>query len=121
MPPPKGDRRRRSMDLNEIDLKSLRLGRLGRVRAQLSARDLAGCVLVDPVNIRYASGARNMQVFHARNPARYLFIATEGPAVLFEFPGCHHLAAALETIDEIRPAITASFAAAGPEVEDRAK
>jgi Xaa-Pro aminopeptidase len=110
------------MDLNDgVDLAGLRLGRLGRVREQLKARDLAGCVLVDPVNIRYATGARNMQVFHARNPARYLFVASEGPVVLFEFPGCHHLAAGLETIDEIRPAITVSFAAAGPRVEDQAR
>ncbi len=110
------------MDLNDdIDLESLRLGRLGRVREQLKARDLAACVLVDPVNIRYATGARNMQVFHARNPARYLFVATEGPVVLFEFTGCHHLARGLATIDEIRPAITVSFAAAGPRVEDKAR
>jgi Xaa-Pro dipeptidase len=109
------------MDENDIDEKRLRLGRLGRVREQLKAKDLAGCVLVDPVNIRYATGARNMQVFHARNPARYLFIAAEGPVVLFEFPGCHHLAAGLETIGEIRPAIAVSFAAAGPRVDDAAR
>ena len=69
----------------EIDLDRLRLGRLGRLREQLRKRDLAACVLVDPVNIRYATGARNMQVFHARNPARYLLVAAEGPLVLFEF------------------------------------
>lgn len=104
-----------------IDLHRLHLGRLERVREELKARDLAACVLVDPVNIRYATGARNMQVFHARNPARYLFLPAEGPVVLFEFPGCHHLAADLPTIDEIRPAITVSFAAAGPGAHDRAQ
>lgn len=66
------------------------------------------------MNIRYATGARNMQVFHSRNPARTLVVPAEGPVTLFEFPGCHHLARELETIDEIRPAITVSFAAAGP-------
>jgi Xaa-Pro dipeptidase len=65
------------------------------------------------VNIRYATGARNMQVFHSRNPARYLFVPQSGPVILHEFAGCAHLAAGLETIDEIRPAITASYAAAG--------
>ncbi len=110
------------MDLNDhTGLERLRLGRLGRLREQLKARELAGCVLLDPVNIRYATGARNMQVFHARNPARYLFVATEGPVVLFEFPGCHHLATGLETIDEIRPATTVSYVAAGPWLEDRAR
>ena len=104
-----------------IDAKRLRLGRLARLRAELETLDLAACILVDPVNIRYATGARNMQVFHLRNPARYLFVATDGPVVLFEFTGCHHLAAGLETIDEIRPATTVSFAASGPRVEEKAK
>jgi len=101
--------------------RSLRLGRLERVREQLKQRDLAACVLLDPVNIRYATGARNMQVFHLRNPARYLFVPAEGPVILFEFPGCHHLAQGLETIDQVRPATTVSFAAAGPGVDDQAK
>jgi Xaa-Pro aminopeptidase len=86
---------------------------LGRVREQMAAHSLDACVLVDPVNIRYATGARNMQVFHSRNPARYLFVPQSGPVILHEFTGCAHLAEGLETIDEIRPAMTASYAAAG--------
>ncbi len=97
-----------------IDLVAVRAYRLGRVRALMAAASLDACVLVDPVNIRYATGARNMQVFHLRNPARYLFVPVSGPVVLHEFTGCMHLAEGLETIDEIRPAITASYAAAGP-------
>jgi Xaa-Pro dipeptidase len=99
-----------------IDLAAVRAYRLGRVREQMAAHGLDACVLLDPVNIRYATGARNMQIFHSRNPARYLFLPVEGPVVLFEFTGCAHLAAGLETIDEVRPAITASYAAAGPGV-----
>ena len=100
-----------------IDLAAVRSYRLGRVREQLATHALDGCVLLDPVNIRYATGARNMQVFHARNPARYLFVPQSGPVVLHEFAGCAHLAEGLETIDEIRPAITASYAAAGTGIE----
>lgn len=96
-----------------IDLAAVRAYRLGRVRAQLAAHSLDACILLDPVNIRYATGARNMQVFHSRNPARYLFVPQFGPVVLHEFVGCAHLAEGLETIDEIRPAITASYVAAG--------
>jgi len=104
-----------------LDERNLRLGRLERLREQLKRRDLAACVLLDPVNVRYATGARNMQVFHLRNPARYLFVPAEGPVVLFEFPGCHHLAQGLETVDEVRPATTVSFAAAGPRTDQQAK
>lgn len=50
-----------------IDLKAVRLYRLGRVRAEMRKRDIAALVISDPVNIRYATGTRNMQVFCARN------------------------------------------------------
>src|SRR4029078_8523020 len=100
-----------------IDLAAVRSYRLARVREQMEAHALDACILLDPVNIRYATGARNMQVFHARNPARYLFVPRSGPVVLHEFAGCAHLAEGIETIDEIRPAITASYAAAGTGIE----
>ncbi|HEX5191735.1 MAG TPA: Xaa-Pro peptidase family protein [Solirubrobacteraceae bacterium] len=95
------------------DLAAVRAYRLGRLREQMAAYGLDACVLLDPVNIRYATGARNMQVFHSRNPARYLFVAQAGPVILHEFAGCAHLAEGLETVDEVRPAITASYVAAG--------
>lgn len=83
------------------------------LRRQMRARDIGACLLFDAVNIRYATGARNMQVFTSRNPAsRYLFFPLEGPVVLFEFPGCAHLAVGA-LVDEIRPAQTASAVAAG--------
>lgn len=61
-----------------IDCVALRAHRLGRLRAEMAARSIGACVLTDPVNIRYATGARNMQIFTARNPARYLFVAVDG-------------------------------------------
>jgi Xaa-Pro aminopeptidase len=108
-------------DAPDIDMVALRAGRLQRLRHQMRRRDVAACVLFDPVNIRYASGARNMQVFHARNPSRYLLVTVDGPVILYEFTGCMHLAAGLETVSEVRPAITASFVAAGPGIAQREK
>lgn len=102
-----------------IDIDAVRTYRLGRVREEMDKRDIAACFLFDAVNIRYATGARNMQVFSSRNPARYLFVPLDGPVILFEFTGCMHLAADLATIDEVRPAITASYVAAGPMIEVR--
>lgn len=104
---------------DDIDMVTVRRYRLDRVRAEMARRDIAACLLFDPVNIRYATGARNMQVFSQRNPARYLLLPVEGPVILFEFTGCAHLADGLETIDEVRPAITASFVAAGPDIAER--
>jgi Xaa-Pro aminopeptidase len=103
----------------EIDLAAVRRHRLERVRAQMAERDIAACLLLDPVNIRYATGARNMQVYHLRHPSRYVLLTVDGPVLLFEFAGCMHLAEGLETIDEVRPALTASFVAAGPGIAER--
>jgi Xaa-Pro dipeptidase len=50
------------------------------------------CLLPDPVNIRYATGARYMEVFHLRNRRAICSGRPKGLAILFEFPGCHHVA-----------------------------
>jgi hypothetical protein len=87
----------------------------------MARMNMATCVLVDPVNIRYATDTRNMQVFSARNPARYLFLPVDGPVVLFEFDRYEHLPGIISTIDEVRTATTVSFAAAGYRTEEKAK
>ncbi len=104
-----------------LNYERLRAYRLERLRAELSARDYAGCVLGDPINVRYATGSRNMQVWTLRNPARYVFVATEGPVVMFELAGCHHLLDGLETIDEIRTATGWFFFTAGERLDERAR
>lgn len=107
--------------MEDIDLKAVRLYRLERIRGQMKEHNVDALILSDPINIRYATGARNMQVFSQRNaPSRYLLL-TAYRSILFEFTGCFHLAKGLETIDEVRAAKTASFVAAGPEIAQREK
>lgn len=102
-----------------IDLRAVRLYRLGRVRAEMAKRGIAALILSDAINIRYATGTRNMQVFTSRNqPSRYLLL-TESRSILYEFTGAMHLGEGYETVDEVRPSATASFVAAGPAVADR--
>lgn len=105
----------------EIDLTAVRSYRLGRIRKEMQQRNISALILSDPVNIRYATGTRNMQVFSSRNtPARYLLL-TENKSILFEFSGCHHLADGYELVDEVRSAKTASFVAAGSDIISREK
>ncbi|MEX1235471.1 MAG: Xaa-Pro peptidase family protein [Roseovarius sp.] len=111
----------RAPESEGIDLKSVRLYRLGRVRREMERYGVDALILSDPINIRYATGARNMQVFCQRNaPSRYLLL-TAGKSILFEFTGCLHLGEGYETIDEVRPSKTASFVAAGPDIALREK
>ncbi|KAM0490552.1 hypothetical protein ACHAP8_011457 [Fusarium lateritium] len=111
----------RAPESEGIDLKQVRLYRQGRLRDQMMKYSVDAVILSDPVNIRYATGTRNMQVFSMRNaPSRYLLL-TAKRSILFEFTGCSHLADGYETVDEVRVAKTASFVAAGPNIEEREK
>jgi Xaa-Pro aminopeptidase len=111
----------RAPESEGIDLKAVRLYRLGRVRQEMKRYCVDAVILSDPINIRYATGSRNMQVFCQRNaPSRYLLLTAE-KSILFEFTGCLHLGEGYETIDEVRPSSTASFVAAGPEITTREK
>ena len=103
------------------DVVALRRYRKGRVRDELARRDLAGIVLFNPINIRYACDARNMQVYGLHNPCRYLFMAADGHATLFDFRNCEHLSRYLETVDEIRPAKAWYHMAAGPNAANAAR
>lgn len=109
----------RAPESEGIDLRQVRLYRQARVREQMARYGVDAVILSDPVNIRYATGTRNMQVFSQRNaPSRYLLM-TASRSILFEFAGCLHLADGYETVDEVRPAKTASFVAAGPRIAER--
>ncbi len=94
--------------------------RLEKVRQALKAADLAGLLLYDPINIRYATGSRNMTVWTLHNAVRYCFIATEGPVVLFDFHNCEHLSRGLGTVDEVRPAIGWFYFGAGQRGPEKA-
>ncbi|HYB57445.1 MAG TPA: Xaa-Pro peptidase family protein [Alphaproteobacteria bacterium] len=105
----------------QIDMMALRAYRMGRVQAELRRRDYGAALLFDPMNIRYATGSRNMSVWTSHTPARYCFLPADGKAILFDFHNCEHLSAGLETIAEVRPARGFYFFGAGSRVEEKAK
>ena len=109
----------RAPESEGIDLAAVRLYRRNRVRAQMAQRGIDALILSDAINIRYATGTRNMQVFTSRNqPSRYLLL-TGDRSILYEFTGAMHLGEGYETVDEVRPSSTASFVAAGPAIAEK--
>ncbi len=103
-----------------IDMNAVRQYRLARVRQEMARRDIAACVLTDPLNIRYATDTTNMQVWVMHNAARYAFVPADGPVVLFDFHNCEFLSDGLGTVDEVRPAVSTCYFLAGPRLEERA-
>ena len=85
--------------------------RLRRICQRLEAADCAAIVLFDPVNIRYATGTRNMQVWTMHNICRYTVVFACGEMVLFELGSSAHLAR--EHAADIRPSLSTDFMAVG--------
>ena len=86
----------------------LDLGRLARLRREIARADCGTGLFYDPVNIRYATGTSNMQVYALHNPCRYVVVPVEGPVTLFEFKGCGHLSrncVAVERGSQRRPVV----------------
>ena len=104
-----------------VDLDQVRLYRLGRLRDELRKRDCAGALLFDQVNARYAVDATNMQIWCAHYETRCVFVATEGPVVLFDYADHPHLAEGLPTVDEYRVMPGFYYFTAGSRAEDRAR
>lgn len=92
--------------------------RLGRYRALMEEHDVAGLLLYDPVNIRYAFDCSNMSIWTAHNPIRYALILNGGSGIMFEFKGCEHLNDGLPGVDEIRRAVGWMFMHSGERAEE---
>ena len=61
----------RSDGLELPDLAAMRRYRMDRLRRQMKAMNYDGVLLMDPMNIRYATDSTNMQVWVMHNAARY--------------------------------------------------
>ena len=104
-----------------VDLDTVRRYRLSRVKEQLQKHDLAGVLLFDQLNTRYVTDATNMQIWCSHYEARCVFVATEGPVILWDFGNLPHLAENLPTIDEYRVITPFYFFGAGCRCEDNAR
>ena len=96
---------------------ALQLARLSKTRAAMKQLDVPALLILDSINILYATGASNMTIFSTRTPARYLLIIAEGPVILFDYFGCEHLAKDLPTIDKVMPARGLCYTSSGGDVE----
>ena len=103
-----------------VDLNKVRLYRVGRIREQLQRLDYAGILLFDQVNCRYACDATNMQVWCSHYETRCVFVATEGPLILFDYGNYPHLAEDIPTIDEYRVNPSFYYFTAGSRTDERA-
>ncbi len=103
------------------NLTKMREFRLERIKEQLVKRDLAGVLLFDPLNIRYATDSTNMQVWITHNHARACFVAASGHMVLWDFHSCEHLSAHLPLVKELRHGASFFYFESGDKLEQHAQ
>ncbi len=84
------------------NLERMRGYRLERIVEQIHMHQLAGVLLFDPLNIRYATDSTNMQVWITHNHARACFVSATGYMILWDFHNCEHLSNHLPLVKEVR-------------------
>ena len=67
------------------DLSAMREWRLQRLVGEINARDYAGVLLFDPLNIRYASDTTNMQLWATHNPFRACLVMADGYMIIWDY------------------------------------
>ncbi len=72
----------RFRELPEINHERLHHYRQQRLRAELLRHDVALCVLLSPISLRYAINYRNYALFQAHIPSVYLFFPQDGEPIL---------------------------------------
>ena len=103
------------------DLDAVRRYRLDRLRREMRRCDIAGLLLFDQINTRYATDATNMQIWSSHYETRCVFVALEGPVVLFDYANHPHLVSGLPTVDEYRVMPVFYYFAVGPRSTELAR
>ena len=102
----------------EIDPVRLQAYRLRRLQDEMGRRGIGACLLFDPINVRFATGTRNMQVWHMHATGRHALVPADGRAVLYELGGCEYQSAGVPAIAEVRVTPTLYYFAAGPRLAE---
>ena len=103
------------------DERRIRAWRAERIGGELRHRDLGAVLVVDPINLRYATGTRNMQVWIMHNIVRYALVFADGRTVLFDLATSRHLSATLESVSEVRTSIPFDYMLVGVNAETMAR
>ena len=102
-----------------VDVGAMRAWRLGRVRAQMTAHQMAACILSDPISIRYASGAVAARPAGPKAmPVRWLLVTTD-QCILFDQDVSGAGEQSLDPLTQIRPVPSAGFGHASQAIPAR--
>ena len=84
------------------DLQAMRHYRWRRLVDQVVARDLAGLLVFDPLNIRYATDSTNMQLWNTHNPFRAVMVCADGYMLIWDYKNAPFLSSFNPLVREAR-------------------
>ncbi|WP_305972378.1 MULTISPECIES: dimethylsulfonioproprionate lyase DddP [unclassified Mameliella] len=84
------------------DLQEMRRYRWQRLTDHVVARDLAGLLVFDPLNIRYATDSTNMQLWNTHNPFRAVLVCADGYMVIWDYKNAPFLSSFNPLVREAR-------------------
>ncbi len=67
------------------DLEAMRDYRWRRLTLHIVDRNLAGLLMFDPLNIRYATDSTNMQLWNTHNPFRAVLLCADDYMVIWDY------------------------------------
>ncbi len=102
------------------NLKEMRRYRWSRLTQHVVDRDLAGILLFDPLNIRYATDSTNMQLWNTHNPFRALLLCADGYMVLWDYKNSPFLADHNPLVSEVRSGADLFYFDRGDKIGDQA-
>ena len=102
------------------DLQAMRRLRWERLCAAVVERDLAGLLMYDPMNVRYATDTTDMQLWAAHNPFRACLLLADGHMVLWEYGGLPYLSDYNPLVREVRAGGSFFYFATGDRTGEKA-
>ncbi len=107
-------------DLQPPNLAKMRRNRYDRLLAAVHERDLAGLLMTDPMNIRYATDSSNMQLWNMHNPFRACLLLADGHMVLWDYRNCGYLSDFNPVVSEVRSGSSLFYFGGGDKIESEA-
>ncbi|WP_075995326.1 dimethylsulfonioproprionate lyase DddP [Salaquimonas pukyongi] len=106
--------------LEPPNLAAMRRFRLDRLVAEINKRDYAGLLMMDPLNIRYATDSTNMQLWNAHNPFRACLVLADGYMVLWDYKNSPFLADFNPLVREVRGGASMFYFGTGDKTDSAA-
>ncbi|MEO1141568.1 MAG: dimethylsulfonioproprionate lyase DddP [Pseudomonadota bacterium] len=100
---------------------TVRQNRYERLLKELNKRDYGGVLMMDPLNIRYATDSTNMQLWNTHNPFRACLLLADGHLVLWDYKNSPFLADHNPLVKEVRSGASMFYFTGGDKVENDAE